>query len=79
MLEDEEPPAHQAMYERPVFVNKARQVCAFTLPLKTAAEDVGLWHLSGTALLLDAGKMQNKNTNLGSCQGWTEQGVSLYI
>ena len=39
----------------PVFMNMARQVCAFHLPMTTGATPAEEWTLAGTAVILDRG------------------------
>ena len=49
-----EPPLRE-FYECPVFMNRARQVCAFTLPLATEGS-TNRCIRAGVALILDPGK-----------------------
>ena len=47
----------QLVYYCPVFMNKARQVCTAYLPLPIGNVPSMNWTMSGTAILLDPGKV----------------------
>ncbi|XP_006816780.1 uncharacterized protein LOC100369618 [Saccoglossus kowalevskii] len=54
MAESQQSEEGASLYECPVYINKARQVTAFTLHLK-CPYPVEQWTLAGTAILLDPG------------------------
>lgn len=45
----------RTVYDCPVFMNRARQVCAFVLPLSTEGSP-DRWTRAGTAVILDSGQ-----------------------
>ena len=43
----------------PVFMNMARQVCTFHLPMTAGDTAADMWTLAGTAIILDRGTVDN--------------------
>ena len=53
---DRQPPKRTEFVEMPVFMNRSRQICVFTLKLK-CPEPAEKWSMAGVALILDPGKI----------------------